>query len=181
MGPSIFIPFSMTCFLSSYRSSSFFRFSSRICRASSRSSPSAQRLGKLALSLPRAILSSNSLMPQPVRPPVVLHCEGFRLLVVREDAGVGDRVARTDEAVIGVLASRVDFLAADDGGGRSRIAVGLSGDLAHVAVLAGDAGPERRAVAILIPHDLELDAQVDGNLVAADAELRLGDLGVRHH
>ena len=34
----------------------------------------------------------------------------------------------------------------------------------------------RRAVAILIPDDLELDAQVDGNLMAADAELRLGDL-----
>src|SRR5262245_52338467 len=83
--------------------------------------------------------------------------------------------------MIGVLASRVDFLAADHGGGRSRIALGLSRDLAHVAVLAGDAGFHRRAVAILIPHDLELDAQVDGNLVAADAELRLGDLGVRHH
>src|SRR5262249_10721682 len=56
-----------------------------------------------------------------------------------------------------------------------------SRDLAHVAVLAGDAGFHCRAVAILIPHDLKLDAQVDGNLVAADAELRLGELGVRHH
>ena len=36
-------------------------------------------------------------------------------------------------------------------------------------------------VAILIPDDLQLDAQVDGNLVAADAELRLGDLIVRDH
>src|SRR5204863_801065 len=94
---------------------------------------------------------------------------------------MGYRIARADETVIGVLASRVDLLAAEYGGGRGRIALGLSGDLAHVAVLAGDAGFACRAVAILIPHDLELDAQVDGNLVAADAELRLGDLGVRHH
>src|SRR5262245_6806067 len=50
-----------------------------------------------------------------------------------------------------------------------------------MAVLAGDTGLPRRAVAILVPHDLELDAQVDGNLVTTDAELRLGDLGVRHH
>ena len=50
-----------------------------------------------------------------------------------------------------------------------------------MAVLAGDAGLACRAVAILIPDDLELDAQVDGDLVAADAELRLGDLGVRDH
>ena len=94
---------------------------------------------------------------------------------------MGDRIARADEAVVGMLASRVDFLAADHGGGRGRIALGLSGDLAHVAVLAGDAGLACRAVAILIPHDLELDAQVDRNLMAADAELRLGELGVRHH
>ena len=94
---------------------------------------------------------------------------------------MGDRIARADEAVIGMLASRVDLLAADHGGGRGRIALGLSGDLAHVAVLAGDAGFACRAVAILIPDDLQLDAQVDGNLVAADAELRLGDLVVRDH
>ena len=35
-------------------------------------------------------------------------------------------------------------------------ALGLSGNLAHVAVLAGDAGLARRAIAILIPDDLEL-------------------------
>src|SRR5262249_11047313 len=80
-----------------------------------------------------------------------------------------------------MLASRVDVLAANHGGRRGRIAVGLSGDLAHVAVLAGDAGFHCWAIAILIPHDLKLDAQVDGNLVATDAELRLGELGVRHH
>ena len=80
-----------------------------------------------------------------------------------------------------MLASRVDLLAADHGGGRGRIALGLSGDLAHVAVLAGDAGFARRAVAILVPDDLQLDAQVDGNLVAADTELRLGDLVVPDH
>ena len=94
---------------------------------------------------------------------------------------MGDRIARAYEAVIGVLASRVDLLAADHGGGSGRIAIGLSGNLAHVAVLAGDARLSCRAVAELIPHDLKLDAQVDGNLVAADAELRLGDLGVREH
>src|SRR5262249_38820637 len=85
------------------------------------------------------------------------------------------------EAVIGMLASRVDFLAADHGGGRGRIALGLSGDLAHVAVMAGDAGVACRAVAILIPDDLELNAKVDGHLMAADADLRLGEVGVRHH
>ena len=31
-----------------------------------------------------------------------------------------------------------------------------------MAVLAGDAGFARRAVPILVPHDLQLDAQVDG-------------------
>src|SRR6185503_16281805 len=69
----------------------------------------------------------------------------------------------------------------DHGGGSGRIPIGLSGSLAHVAVLAGDARLSCRAVAELIPHDLELDAQVDSNLMAADAELRLGQLRVRHH
>ena len=155
-----------------------------ICRASSRSSASAQRLGKSTLILPRGDLVlelGGAPAGAPVELQPFLDAEGLGLRVVREDAGVGDRIARADEAVIGVLASRVDLLAADHGGGRGRIALGLSGDLAHVAVLAGDARFACRAVAILIPHDLELDAQVDGNLMAADAELRLGELGVRHH
>src|SRR6187551_2432795 len=83
--------------------------------------------------------------------------------------------------MIGMLSSRVDLLAADYGGGRGCIALGLSGNLAHMAVLASDAGFACGAVAILIPDDLQLDAQVDGNLVAADAELRLGDLIVGDH
>src|SRR5262249_5417111 len=111
----------------------------------------------------------------------VLHAEGLGLPVVREHAGVGNRVAWADEAVIGVLASRVDLLAADDGGRSGCITVGLPGDVAHVAVLASDACLACRAGAKLIPHDFQLDAKVDGNLVAADAELRLGDLRVREH
>ena len=117
--------------------------------------------------------------PVELQPVLDAYCLGLR--VVGEDAGVGDRIARADEAVIGMLASRVDVLAADNGGGRLRIALGLSGDLAHVAVLASDAGFACRAVAILIPDDLQLDAEVDGDLVAADAELGLGDLVVGDH
>src|SRR5262245_25009839 len=117
----------------------------------------------------------------PVELEPILDAKGLRLGVVREDARVGDRIARADEAVIGVLASRIDFLAADHGGGRGRIAFRLAGHLAHVAVLAGDAGFAGRAIAILVPNDLEFDAEVDGNLVAADAELRLGDLVVGDH
>ena len=117
----------------------------------------------------------------PIELQPILDAQGLGLGVVREDAGVGDRIARADEAVIGVLASRIDLLAADHGGGRGRIALWLSGHLAHVAVLAGDAGFACRAVAILIPDDLQLDAEVNGDLVAADAELRLGDLVVRDH
>ena len=117
----------------------------------------------------------------PVELQPFLHSEGLRLRIVGEHAWVGDRIARTDEAVIGMLASRVDLLAADDGGGRGRISLGLSRDLTHVAVLAGDAVPFCRTVPILIPNDLELDAEVDGDLVTADAELRLGELRIRHH
>src|SRR5262245_12074542 len=117
----------------------------------------------------------------PVELQPILDAKSLRLGVVREDARMGDRIARADEAVIGVLASGIDLLAADHGGGRGRIAFWLSRHLAHVAVLAGDAGFACRAVAILIPDDLQLDTEVDGNLVAADAELRLGDLGVRDH
>ena len=80
-----------------------------------------------------------------------------------------------------MLASRVDFLAADDRRGCGRIAFGHSGDLSHVAVLAGDAGLACRTVTILIPDDLQLDSQIDGNLVTADAKLRLGDLVVCNH
>src|SRR5262249_38292508 len=105
----------------------------------------------------------------PVELQPFLHGEGLGFRVVREHGGVSNRIARAHEAVIGMLASRVDFPAADHGGGPGRVARGLSGDLAHVAVLAGDAGFTCPAVAILIPNDLELDAQVDGNLVAADA------------
>src|SRR5262249_163104 len=111
-----------------------------------------------------------------------LDAKGLRLLaVVREDAGMGDRIAWTDKAVIGMLASRVDLLAADHGGGRGRVALGLSRDLAHVAVLTADAFLACRAVAILIPHDLELDAEVDGNLMTRDAELGFGKLRIGHH
>ena len=155
-----------------------------IWRASSRSSASVQRLGKLTLILPSATLSSKSVVPQPARQSncqPILHVDGLGLGVVREDAGMGDRIAGADEAVIGVLAARVDLLAADDGGRRGRIALGLAGHLAHVAVLAGDAGLARWAVAILIPDDFQLDAEVDGDLVTADAELRLGDLVVGDH
>ena len=92
-----------------------------------------------------------------------------------------DGIPGADEPVIGMLASRVDLLAADHGGGRGRIPLRFAGHLAHVAVLAGDTCIARRAVAVLVPDDLELDPQVDGNLMAADAELRLGELRVRHH
>src|SRR5690606_17793596 len=74
-----------------------------------------------------------------------------------------------------------DLLSTNHGGRCGRIALGLSRNLAHVAVLAGDAGLFCRAVTILIPYDLELDPEVDGNLMAADAELRLGELRGRHH
>ncbi len=94
----------------------------------------------------------------PVELQPILDADGLGLRVVREDAGVGDRIARADEAVIGMLASRVDLLASDHGRRRGRIALGLSRDLAHVAVLAGDAGFACRAVAILIPDDLQLDS-----------------------
>ena len=50
-----------------------------------------------------------------------------------------------------------------------------------MTVLAADAGFAGRAVAILIPDDLQLDAEIDGNLVAADAELGLGNLIVGDH
>ncbi len=50
-----------------------------------------------------------------------------------------------------------------------------------MAVLTGDVGLARRAVAILIPDDLQLDAEIDRDLMAAHAELRLGDLVVRDH
>src|SRR5690606_9355930 len=110
----------------------------------------------------------------PARAPAelqpLLHGEGLRLHVVREDAGMGDRIARADEAVIGMLAPRVDLLSTNHGGRCGRIALGFSRNLAHVAVLAGDAGLFCRAVTILIPYDLELDPEVDGNLMAADAE-----------
>src|SRR5262249_6600727 len=56
----------------------------------------------------------------PVELQPFLHGEGLGFRVVREDAGVSNRIARTDEAVIGMLASRVDFLAADHGGGPGR-------------------------------------------------------------
>src|SRR5438445_550046 len=52
--------------------------------------------------------------------------------------------------------------------------------LAHVAVLALDAGAARRRVAVLVPHDFELDPRMDGDLVAPDAEFRLLDLRERH-
>src|SRR5262245_57912593 len=117
----------------------------------------------------------------PVELEPILDAESLSLGVVREDARVGDRIARAEEAVIGVLASGIDFLAADHGRWRGRVAFWLSGHLAHVAVLAGDPGFAGRAVAILIPDDLQLDAEVDGNLVAADAELRLGDLVIGDH
>src|SRR5262245_58231096 len=117
----------------------------------------------------------------PVELEPILHAKSLSLGVVREDARVGYRIARAEEAVIGVLASGIDLLAADHGGGRGRVAFWLPGHLAHVAVLAGDAGFAGRAVAILIPDDLQLDAEVDGNLVAADAELRLGDLVIGDH
>ena len=117
----------------------------------------------------------------PIELQPFLHGEGLGFRIVREDAGVRDRIARTDEAVIGVLAPGIDLLAADDGGGRGRVALGFARDFAHVAVLAGDAGLSRRAVAVLIPHDLELDAEIDRDLMAADAELRLRELRVRHH
>ena len=117
----------------------------------------------------------------PVEPQPVLHADGLGLCIMREDAGMGDGIARAHEPVIGMLASRIDFLAADHRGWCGRIAFGLSRNLAHVAVLAGDAGLARRAVAILLPDDLQLYPQVDGNLVAAHAELRLGDLVVCNH
>src|SRR5690606_14467656 len=62
-----------------------------------------------------------------------------------------------------------------------RIALGLSRNLTHVAVLAGDASFARGTGAVLIPDDLELDSEIDGDLVTTDAELRLGDLVVRNH
>src|SRR5262245_2413686 len=117
----------------------------------------------------------------PIELQPILDAEGLGLGVVREDAGVGDRIARADEAVAGVLASGIDLLAADHGGRRGRITLWLSRDLAHVAVLAADAGFACRAVAILIPDNLELDAEIDGDLVATDTELRLGDLVVGDH
>src|SRR4029079_8609630 len=95
----------------------------------------------------------------PVELQPIFDAKGLGLGVVREDAGVGHRIARADEAVLCMLASRVDLLAADHGGGRGRVALRLAGNLAHVAVLAGDAGFARRAVAILVPDDLQLDTQ----------------------
>src|SRR5690606_33506855 len=98
--------------------------------------------------------------------------EGLRFRIVREDAGMRDRIPRADKAVVRMLASRIDFLAADHGGRRGVIALRFPGDLAHVAVLAGDPFLACRAVAILVPDDLQLDSEIDGNLVATDAELR---------
>src|SRR5262245_22680432 len=102
------------------------------------------------------VVAAPALAPIELQP--FLDAKGLGFGVVRKDAGVGDRIARPDEAMIGMLASRVDLLAADDSGGRGRVALGLAGDLAHVAVLTGDARFACRTVAILIPHDLKLDA-----------------------
>src|SRR5690606_962351 len=87
----------------------------------------------------------------PVELQPIFDAIGLRRRVMRENAGMGDRVARAYEAVIGMPAPRINFLAADHRGGRGVIALGLSGDLAHMAVLAGDPFFACRAVAILIP------------------------------
>src|SRR6202521_5043871 len=88
---------------------------------------------------------------------------------------MADRVARAGEGVIGQLAVGVDDLAVDEGGRAPCIAADLPRAVAHVAVLAGDAllGGGRRPV--LLPDGLELDAGMDRDLVAGDAELRLDD------
>src|SRR5690606_19883049 len=112
----------------------------------------------------------------PAGAPVELHPlldpEGLCFRVVREDARVSDRIPRADKAVVSMLTSRIDFLSADHGGRRGVVALRFPGDLAHVAVLAGNAFLACRAIAILIPDDLQLNSQIHGNLVAADAELR---------
>jgi hypothetical protein len=69
-------------------------------------------VGDLVLELGRAPTGA------PVELQPILDAVGVGLRVVREDSGVGDLIARADEPVVGVLASRVDLLAADDRGRR---------------------------------------------------------------
>ena len=86
--------------------------------------------------------------------------------VVREDAGMGDGIARTVEGVVVVNALRIDFLAGDDGGGPVFVALRLPGHTAHVAFLAGNALLGGRRIPVLLPHHFQLDARIDGNLMA---------------
>src|SRR5205085_9123233 len=91
----------------------------------------------------------------------------------REEARMADRIVRPDEGVVAERPVVVDGESVGEGGGGTA----GEGDLlpragAHVAVLAGRSLLERRRGAILLPNGLQLDAGVDLDLVAGDADLR---------
>ncbi len=89
-----------------------------ICRASSRSTRIRPAFREIDLDLlVRDLVFESARAPAraPIELQPVLDVVGLGLRVVREDAGVGDRIAGAHETVIGVLASGIDFLAADDG------------------------------------------------------------------
>ncbi len=89
---------------------------------------------------------------------------------------MSDRVARTYEGVVGVLAVRIDFFAVHNGRWRLFITAVLAGDCAHVAVLARNALFVGRRGAILIPNRLELDSRNDRNLMAGYAKFGRGNV-----
>ena len=82
-----------------------------------------------------------------------------------------DRVVRAEENVIRLLAVVVDRFARDLGDRAAVVARWHSRHATHVAVLALDALLARRRRAVLLPHDFQLDAGVDGDLMAGRAEL----------
>src|SRR5690606_12723662 len=88
-----------------------------------------------------------------------------------ENPGMGNRISRTKKRVISVLGSGADRFVGNDGDRCRGVAFWFSWNSAHVAVLARNACRSGGRCPVLGPDDFQIDARIDGHLVARGAEV----------
>jgi hypothetical protein len=129
---------------------------------------------KLALDL--AVLDRVfKLFRTPAGPPIerqpLIQRPAVRLQVERKHTRVRDRVVRTEESMVRLLAIVVDRFARHLGNWPALVAQRQARHAAHVAILALNALLARRRRSVLFPHHLKFDSRMHGHLVARRAEL----------
>ena len=107
----------------------------------------------------------------PIEFEPLFHIPAQRLLRVRENSRMGNRITWPIKRMIGVLAIWIHPLATHLSTRSCCITRSFTGDITHVTVLAGHALLERRGRTVLCIHNFQCDAGMNHNLMTWCTEL----------